>query len=145
MFCLIFLFKNSLKCLCLRLLSFFFRRFLARNVNSKTTVFICNGFWRYVHIFVSIACKMKNIFIIRFFFWYFFLLFQQIQEKEARNVCHTYKCLLKKKKKNGNEWKKREHENDFNVLPVTVADAAKKLCRSILRYEGNPVLFHFVP
>lgn len=62
---------------------------------------------------------------------------QQIKEKEARNVCHTYKCLLKKKKKNKNQWKKDEHKEYFNDLPFSVANAAKKLCRSSLCYKGK--------
>lgn len=76
------------------------------------------------------------------FFYASFYFFQQIQEKEARHVCHTYKCL--KKKKNGKKCKQDEQKIDFDILPVTVADAAKKLCRSILRYKGNAVFFHFV-
>lgn len=59
---------------------------------------------------------------------------KQIKEKEARNLCHTYKCLLKKKRKNGNTWK-TEHKKDFDNLPFSVAIAAKKLCRTLLHYK----------
>lgn len=74
--------------------------------------------------------------------WYIY--FQQIKEKEARNVCHTYRCLLKKKKKNKNRWKKDEHQKYFNDLPFSVANAAKNLCLSILSYEGIVYIFYFV-
>lgn len=68
---------------------------------------------------------------------------QQIREKEARNVCHTYKCLLKKKNENNNQWKKDEHEKYFNDLPFSVPNAAKKLCRSSLRYKGKLDMIFF--
>nr|XP_034319165.1 transient receptor potential cation channel subfamily M member-like 2 isoform X2 [Crassostrea gigas] len=59
---------------------------------------------------------------------------RQIKEQEARNVCHTYKCLLKKKKK---KKLKDDDEMIFNGLPTSVASAAKKLCRCILRYKES--------
>lgn len=71
-------------------------------------------------------------------------IFQQIKEKEARNVCHTYKCLLKKKKKNNNDWKKDEHKKYFDELPFSVANAAKNLCLCILSYKGIVDIFYFV-
>lgn len=61
------------------------------------------------------------------------LTFQQIQETHAKKVCHKYRSVIKKMKEGGsNKYKKKIKE-----LPGSVADAAKGLCRTILRYKGK--------
>ncbi|XP_052693613.1 transient receptor potential cation channel subfamily M member-like 2 [Crassostrea angulata] len=56
---------------------------------------------------------------------------KQIQETHAKKVCHKYRSIIKKMKEGGsNKYKKKIKE-----LPGSVADAAKGLCRKILRYK----------
>lgn len=98
-------------------------------------------------VFLAHKKKIKKIlFNIHIYFHNKIMIhiFQQIAQYEARTVCHTYRCLLKKKKKNNNRWKKDKHEKYYKDLKFSVANAAKKLCLSILSYEGIVNIFYFV-
>lgn len=84
--------------------------------------------------------KFKNNFISSIYpiyLFYIYIYIQQIKEEEARYLCHTYKCMLKKTREKKKIWKDGEEDLYFNnVLPKDVENAAKKLCRCILRYKG---------
>lgn len=61
------------------------------------------------------------------------LTFQQIQETNAKKVCHKYRSVIKKMKEDG----RNKYKEKIKKLPASVADAAKGLCRKILRYKGK--------
>lgn len=57
---------------------------------------------------------------------------KQIEESRARILCQSYKDIMERKRKFNNGNKKQSKE-----LTISVADAAKGLCREMLRYKGN--------
>lgn len=64
-------------------------------------------------------------------------IFQQIEEKHAKRMCHKYRCKVIKmnSKKVGEQQKYIEEKIEELHLPV--AKSAEALCREILRYEGE--------
>lgn len=71
----------------------------------------------------------------------FFFSLQQIQEKQAKKLFSDYKVMTKERCKEGEEWDKN-HKKEINELPFAVAEAAKELCCSILRYEKSKGKMH---
>lgn len=63
---------------------------------------------------------------------------QQIQEKQAKKLCHEYRSMMKKRIKHGNPQNAKCIIEELTELSVSVADAATGLCRKLLRYKGTP-------
>lgn len=62
---------------------------------------------------------------------------QQIQEKQAKKLCHEYRSMMKKRIKHGNQQNAKYIVEELSELSVSVADAATGLCRKLLRYKGT--------
>lgn len=62
---------------------------------------------------------------------------QQIKEKQASDLCQEHMQLMEEYLKAENENEKKMCLKKMKGLASPVADAAKQLCHSILRYKGN--------
>lgn len=62
---------------------------------------------------------------------------QQIQETQAKKLCHEYRSMMRKRIKHGNPQEAKYIVDELTELSVSVADAARGLCRKMLRYKGN--------
>eukprot|EP00105_Crassostrea_gigas_P038065 XP_019922213.1 PREDICTED: uncharacterized protein LOC105326905 isoform X5 [Crassostrea gigas] len=60
---------------------------------------------------------------------------KQIQEKQAKKLCHEYRSMMKKRIKHGNPQNAKYIVEELTELSVSVADAATGLCRKLLRYK----------
>nr|XP_034321515.1 transient receptor potential cation channel subfamily M member 2-like [Crassostrea gigas] len=60
---------------------------------------------------------------------------KQIQEKQAKKLCHEYRSMMKKRIKHGNQQNAKYIVEELSELSVSVADAATGLCRKLLRYK----------
>lgn len=66
-----------------------------------------------------------------------YCIIQQIQEKQAKKLCHEYRSMMKKRIKHDNPQKAKYIVEELTELSVSVADAATGLCRKLLRYKGT--------
>lgn len=62
---------------------------------------------------------------------------QQIKEKQASDLCQEHMQLMEEYVNAEDENEKKMCLKKMKGLASPVADAAKHLCCSILRYEGN--------
>nr|XP_022311194.1 uncharacterized protein LOC111116490 [Crassostrea virginica] len=63
---------------------------------------------------------------------------KQIHESQAKQLCHKYRSIsTKSKKKDLNATKKSKYEKKIDKLQTTVQQAARGLCRKILRYQED--------
>ncbi|XP_052693640.1 transient receptor potential cation channel subfamily M member 2-like [Crassostrea angulata] len=60
---------------------------------------------------------------------------KQIQETQAKKLCHEYRSMMRKRIKHGNPQEAKYIVDELTELSVSVADAARGLCRKMLRYK----------